>query len=95
MHGLFKDFSRAAHFGEVTSCNTPTIAQIAVATCLEKGYGGHMPKILGEYRAVRDALADVLENVLPRAVFRKSRAGIFIYADLGEYIGRGPARRRS
>lgn len=80
-----------AHVREATSYNTPTIAQAAVAIYLERGYRGkHLPRMLSEYRARRDALAEALESLLPGSVFRRPRAGIFIYVDLGEYIGRDP-----
>lgn len=76
-----------AHAREATSYNAPVPSQLLVLEYLRGRYReGFLPKVIEEYRSRRDVLAKALEELLPKARFRKPGAGIFIYLDLSGYL---------
>ncbi len=76
-----------AHVREATSYNAPLPSQILVLEYLKGRYREKfLPRVIEEYRSRREALAGALEELLPRARFKKPAAGIFIYVDLSNYL---------
>lgn len=76
-----------AHVREATSYNAPIPSQILVLEYLKGGYREKfLPGVIEEYRSRREALAGALEELLPKAKFKKPAAGIFIYVDLSSYL---------
>ena len=76
-----------AHAREATSYNAPIPSQILVLEYLRNRYRERfLPKVIEEYRLRRDTLSKALEELLPRARFRRPSAGIFIYTDLSSYL---------
>ncbi len=76
-----------AHAREATSYNAPAPSQLLVLEYLRGRYREmFLPRVIEEYRSRRDVLSNTLEELLPRARFKKPRAGIFIYVDLSEYL---------
>lgn len=73
---------------EASDIDTATLGQRMVLGFLEGGYlESHLPRLLEEYRARRDALLEALAAHFPsRARWTRPRSGMFVWVELPESV---------